>query len=280
MEDQLRISVAQITSGDRHEGNIRLLEGAVARAVDDGADMLALPEVAGLMVQSAKEARPFVTDSVSDPYFNAAKRLAREAGIWILPGSTPVSGAGDKFLNRLILIDAEGRERAAYDKIHLFDAYLDGEKKIGESRTYDAGDEAVLCDTPWGPVGLTICYDVRFPQLFRLYGQAGARLVFVPAAFTVPTGRAHWETLLRARAIENGFYVVAPAQVGTHPGDRQSWGHSLIVSPWGEVLADLGGDGPAQTTLTLDLTQVERTRRQLPSLDHDRPFKLGRQGRS
>ena len=282
----LRLSLAQTTSAATHGGNVATLDDLARRAAADGAHMLALPEVAGLCERDREKALLQVVRHEADPFVRAARAAARRHGLWIHTGSTPVVGpdgaedGGPLFLNRSDLIDAEGRSVTHYDKIHLFDVFLDGRPPTGESRRYAAGDRAVLADTPWGPMGLTICYDLRFPGLYRDLAAAGAGLLFVPSAFTVPTGRAHWEVLLRARAIETGAFVVAPAQVGLHEDGRRTYGHTLAVNPWGEVLADLGGDGPGLVTVELDLSEVEAARRQIPSLGGGRPYRLERAGRS
>ena len=274
----LRVSVAQMTSSNRHDANIESMEAAAAAAGDEGADLLALPEVSGLMNQDGRDASRHVTWADDDPYIKACRHQAARHDLWVHIGSTPVKAPGERFLNRSVLLDNKGRTRGVYDKIHLFDICLDGKNSTGESRRYDAGTEAFLADTPWGPWGLSICYDVRFPYLYRDYCKSGATVVFVPSAFTVPTGRAHWEVLLRARAIENGVWVIASAQVGRHADGRETHGHSLVVDPWGEVVLDLGGDGPAQATIDLDLGMVELARSRIPSLSHGRPYEIKRFG--
>jgi len=211
-----------------------------------------------------------------DPFVAACRDAAARHGLWIHTGSTPVSGPdgpeGRRFLNHADLIAPTGEIAASYDKIHLFDIFLDGKPATGESRRYAPGARAVMAETPWGPLGMTICYDLRFPQLFRDYAMAGATMLFVPSAFTVPTGQAHWETLLRARAIENGAFVIAPAQVGLHDDGRATYGHSMIVNPWGSILAELDGETPGLTIISLELGEVTAARRQIPSLRHGRPY--------
>ncbi len=273
MSDILRLSMLQMTSADSYPPNIAALREAAARAVGEGAELLALPEVAGLMSRE-KAARAGIGPEASDPFIGAAREAAARHRLWLHAGSTPVAGPDGRSLNHSVLIAPDGAIAARYDKIHLFDIRLDGGEPTGESTRFAPGEDAVIADTPWGPMGLAICYDLRFPHLFRAYGAAGARIIFLPSAFTVPTGRAHWEVLLRARAIENGCWMVAPAQAGHHADGRETWGHSLVVSPWGEVVADLGGEGAEFRTLDLDLSLVEAARRQIPSLTHDRPFTL------
>ena len=274
MRNTLRLSMLQMTSHTSHAVNIVTVQEASAQAAHDGADLLALPEAAGLLNLDRETAVRDVTNAARDPFIAACQEAARAHGIWIQMGSTPVTGPGDKFLNHGVLIDPEGQIVAEYDKIHLFDVHLEGKPPTGESRRYAAGETGVVVDTPWGPWGLSICYDLRFPGLYRDYAQAGATVVFVPSAFTVRTGRAHWEVLLRARAIENGAWVVAAAQVGKHADGRRTYGHSLVISPWGEVVADMGGEAPGQVTVDLDMGAVAKARGQIPSLENGRPYRM------
>lgn len=276
MRTILRVSVAQLTSSNRHDANIELMKAAAVAASKDGADLLALPEVSGLMNQDGADARRHVTWPGEDPYIAACSVQAAEQGIWIHLGSTPVRMSDRRYLNHSVLLDDHGKTRATYDKIHLFDICLDGQDPTGESRRYEGGGEAVLVDTPWGPWGLSVCYDLRFPYLYRDYCLNGAMVVFVPSAFTVPTGYAHWEVLLRARAIENGVWVIAPAQVGRHADGRTTYGHSVVIDPWGKVDLDLGGDRPAQATVDIDLKKVAWARSQIPSLRNGRTYSLRR----
>ena len=272
MRGNLRVSMAQWTSTNRHKGNICGLEAAVETAAKENADLLALPEAAGMMNKNRQEARQFITDFERDPFVAASARLAKKAKLWLHLGSTPVRGSNGRYRNRSVLLDKNGDIRAVYDKIHLFDIFLEGRPPTGESRRYDAGSEAVLVDTPWGPWGMSVCYDLRFPHLYREYSRRGATVLFAPSAFTVPTGRAHWEILLRARAIENGAWVIAAAQVGQHDDGRETYGHSMIVSPWGEVVVDLGGRHVRQTTVDIDMEGVHRARKQIPSIRSERDF--------
>jgi predicted amidohydrolase len=198
--------------------------------------------------------------------------LARDLEVWLLGGSLSVLLPGDKVANRSFLIDSGGGIRARYDKIYMFDVDLEDGESYRESATYRPGGAAVLAETPWGGLGMTVCYDLRFPQLYRDLAQAGASLLAVPSAFTRPTGEAHWEVLLRARAIENAAYVFAPAQCGEHPHGRLTYGHSLIVDPWGAVLAD-GGVSPGYVIAEIHPARVDEVRRSLPSLTHDRPYR-------
>lgn len=278
MAKTLRLSMAQMTSTNRHAGNIDAMRAFAAEARAQGADLLALPEVSGLLNGNREEVLTQVTDAARDPFIAACRDAAAQDNLWIHTGSTPVIGPegedGHRFLNHSDLIDGAGASVATYDKIHLFDIFLDGKPATGESKRYAPGARAVVAQTPWGPFGLSICYDLRFPHLYRAYGQAGATVLFIPSAFTVPTGRAHWEVLLRARAIENGAFVVAPAQVGLHDDGRRTFGHSMVINPWGEVIADLGGETPGLVTVDLDLEEVEAARRQIPSLRNERAYEI------
>ncbi len=267
----LRVTLAQMCSTDTHQGNIEAVHDIVRNSGDS--DLIALPEAAGMMNKNYETARQLITAADQDPFIACCQQLAKESGKWIHIGSTPVS-AGDKCYNCSVLITPEGQVLAWYNKIHLFDVFLHGNKPTGESRRYTAGDTAVLVDTPWGIWGLSICYDLRFPSLYREYSKKGASILFIPSAFTVPTGRAHWEVLLRARAIENGAWVVAAAQVGNHDDGRSTYGHSMIINPWGEVIADLGGETLGQANYTLDLELVNSSRQQIPSLVNERDYEF------
>ncbi len=276
MSRTLRLSLAQTTSAKTHAANIESLSKIARDAADAGAEMLALPEVAGLMNRNAEDLRQSVTYPKQDPFIRACQKQAKTYGIWIQAGSTPVKGSQTKFRNHATLISPTGKVVASYDKVHLFDVFLDGEKPTGESERYSPGDKAVLVETPFGSMGMTICYDLRFPILYRQLAQQGAILTFAPSAFTVPTGKAHWEVLLRARAIENGMWIIAAAQVGRHEDGRETWGHSMIVSPWGKVIADLGGTATSLMTVDLDLEAPAKARHQIPSLRNDRSFIINR----
>lgn len=272
----LRLSLAQTTSAKTHSENIEHLSHIVKDAARAGANMLALPEVVGMMNKDFEEARKSVTSATQDPFIRACQHHAKAHKMWIQTGSTPVAGSGNKFRNHATLIDPTGKVVASYDKMHLFDVFLEGRPPTGESERYIAGDRAVLVETPFGPFGMTICYDLRFPMLYRDLAQQGAVLTFAPSAFTVPTGKAHWEILLRARAIENGMWIVAAAQVGTHQDGRKTWGHSMVVSPWGEVVADLGGKEAGLVTVDIDLESPAKARRQIPSLRNEISYTFDR----
>ncbi|MBF9032617.1 carbon-nitrogen hydrolase family protein [Rhodobacterales bacterium HKCCE2091] len=272
----MKLAIAQMCSADTHAANIDTLRDLAARAAGGGADMLCLPEVAGLMNADFKTAQTQVVDAADDPFLAAAREAAAAHGLWIHAGSTPVRGPGGRFLNHSALVGPGGAIVAEYDKIHLFDVTLEGRAPIGESKRFAPGRTGVVVDTPLGVLGLAICYDLRFPALARAYAKAGAEVIFYPSAFTVPTGRAHWEILLRARAIETGSWVVAAAQVGRHADGRETYGHSLVVAPWGEVALDMGGTETGLGLVDIDRAAVSRARGQVPSLEHDRPFDISR----
>jgi len=210
-------------------------------------------------------------DEAHDPALPVFSALAKELNIWLLIGSLAIKVSDNKTANRSFLLAPDGSIRARYSKIHLFDVELASGEVYRESNTVAGGGEAVMADTDWGRIGLTVCYDVRFPQLYRKLAQEGAFLFTVPSAFTVPTGVAHWHVLLRARAIENGAFVLAPAQGGLHANGRKTYGHSLIVSPWGEVLAEAGGD-PGVIVADIDPELSKQAREKVPNLQHDRAF--------
>ena len=240
-------------------------------AVAAGAELVCLPEYCGgLKSENGLFAPPTATEA-RHPVLDALRGFASDAGVWMLIGSIAVDGPGDRLVNRGYVVDGGGDIRARYDKIFLFDVDLSPTQRYRESAVVAPGERAVLVDTPWGRLGLTICYDLRFPQLYRSLAQAGAEILAVPAAFTKVTGEAHWHVLNRARAIENGAVVVAPCAVGEVPGGGAAYGHSLIVSPWGEVLAD-GGDGVGYVVATVDVEGVASARGRIPSLEHDRRF--------
>jgi len=204
-----------------------------------------------------------------NPALAAFRDIARETGAWLLVGSLAVRVAEAKLANRSFLVDPAGAIVARYDKVHMFDVEIGDGQTYRESALYQPGGEAVVADLPWGRLGMTICYDLRFPYLYRALAHAGADFVSIPSAFTVPTGRAHWQVLMRARAIETGCFVLAPAQCGEHAEGRRTYGHSIIVGPWGEVLAE-AGDEPGFVIAEIDTARVAEARRKIPSLQHDR----------
>ena len=240
-------------------------------AVAAGAELVCLPEYCGGLKSEGGLLVPPAAPEAQHPVLDALRGFASDSRVWMLIGSIAVDGPGDRLVNRGYVIDDHGDIRARYDKIFLFDVDLSPTQQYRESAVVAPGEHAVVVDTPWGRLGMTICYDLRFPQLYRALAQAGAEILAVPAAFTKVTGEAHWHVLNRARAIENGAVVVAPCAVGAVPGGGAAYGHSLVVSPWGEVLAD-GGDGVGYVVTTIDVDSVATARGRIPSLQHDRRF--------
>ncbi len=268
----------QHTAGPDPEANLRQVGDLIRRARDAGAEFVMTPEASNL-IESGQRRRDKARHEADDPFLAGMRELAQELGIWLLLGSLVIDPSGEsgaepsetRLANRSFLLDPEGRILARYDKIHMFDIDLPGGESYRESNAYRPGAQTVVAETPWGRLGMSVCYDVRFPQLYRALAQAGADFLAVPSVFTVPTGRAHWHVLLRARAIENGCFVFAPAQWGEHAAGRKSYGHTLVVDPWGEVLAD-GGEAVGFVTARIDPAGVAEARRTVPSLTHDRPF--------
>jgi predicted amidohydrolase len=267
-----RIALFQSTTGIDPAANARALAQAIGEAAAGGAEMLFTPEMSGLLDRDSTRAAKNLRREAEDDVLAACKEAARRHHIWLHLGSLAVLVDDGKVANRAFVIDREGEVRARYDKLHLFDVDLPTGESWRESNVYSAGEGVVLLNgTPIGKLGLTICYDLRFPGLFARLAESDADLIAVPAAFTVPTGRAHWHILLRARAIEAGLFVVAAAQVGQHQDGRQTYGHSLVVDPWGEILLDMGekqGVGFAD----VDLKRISEVRSRIPALNHRRPI--------
>ncbi len=252
------------------------VEPLIREAAAGGAKLILTPEGTNLLEQRRDRRSDVITDEGADVAVLGLQKLAVELKIWLLIGSAIVrSGAtgDDRAANRSLLIDDTGSIVARYDKLHVFDVDLPNGETYRESASIRPGDAAAVADTPWGRLGLTVCYDIRFPHLFRQLARAGASMIAVPAAFTVPTGEAHWETLLRARAIETGAFILAPAQGGAHEDGRKTWGRSTVVGPWGEVIAKLDHDEPGVLFAGLDLDAVQRARQAVPALTHDRDFR-------
>jgi len=245
----------------------------IREAKDKGADYVLTPEVSNLMQENRAALFAHLANEDDDLSLKAYRDLARELKIHLHIGSLALRATPERAVNRSFLIAPDGSILASYDKIHMFDIDLDGGESYRESANYQPGETAVISDLPWGRIGLTICYDVRFPALYRALAEAGASFITAPAAFTKKTGEAHWHTLLRARAIENGCFIFAAAQCGTHENKRQTYGHSLIVDPWGEILAD-GGTEPGVVLATIDPAKVTSVRKNIPSLQHGRRFGL------
>jgi deaminated glutathione amidase len=273
----VRAALLQLCSGDDPAANLPVTEALVREAAAGGAGLILTPECTNLISTSrARQAAVVVTED-ADPTLARLRAVAADCGVHLLIGSL-VLATGDpdgRFVNRSLLIGPDGAIAARYDKIHMFDVDLDGGERYRESAAFRPGDRAVLATAGTARLGLSICYDLRFPALYRALAQAGAEVLCVPSAFTVPTGHAHWHALLRARAIETGAFVLAPAQSGEHAASegtpRRTFGHALAVDPWGAVLAD-AGDRVGVTLVDLDLGAVARARARIPSLGHDRPF--------
>lgn len=273
MAGRFRVGLVQTNAGPEVAGNIEAISAFVRVAHAEGAEFVLTPETTGLI--AANNASLFEQTRAEDeePALDAFRKLAAELGVVLLIGSLAIKIAPDKLANRSFLIGPDGRIQARYDKIHMFDVDLAGGESYRESRNYQPGTEAVLANLPWGRLGLTICYDLRFPYFYRALAQAGADFLTVPSAFTRQTGEAHWHVLLRARAIETGCFVLAPAQCGRHANKRETYGHSLVVSPWGEILAD-GGEEPGIVVAEIDGSAVAEARARIPALLHDRVFAL------
>lgn len=273
MPNRFRVGLVQMRSGREIAPNLEQAEGLIRQAVRNGAEFVLTPENTALMELETARLFERVRDEADDEALAFFRALAKELGIWLNIGSLSIRLSASKVANRSYMIAPDGEVAAHYDKIHMFDVDLPGGESYRESKNLEPGDAAVLCDLPWGRVGLTICYDLRFPALYRSLAQAGAEYLTVPAAFTRQTGEAHWHVLLRARAIENGAYVFAAAQAGRHENGRATFGHSLVVSPWGEVLGEAWVH-PAVIVADIDPAKVVEARRMLPSLQHDRPFSV------
>ena len=247
----------------------------IREAAAGGAKLILTPEATNFLIKDPVARAAALTTEDHDTVIAGLRELGRELGVWLLIGSAIVKsghGGDDRAANRSLLIDDTGAVVATYDKLHVYDVDLPTGERWRESAAIRPGDEAVVADTPWARLGLTICYDIRFPHLYRALAKAGAGMISVPAAFTVPTGEAHWETLLRARAIETGCWILAPAQAGPHEDGRRTWGRSTVVGPWGEVVAKLDHDEPGVLFATLDFDAVTRARNAVPQLTHDRDF--------
>jgi predicted amidohydrolase len=269
----MKIALFQARTGIDPQANAAELVGRVAEAAAGGAAMLFTPEMSGLLDRDRARGAPHLRGEADDPVLAAVRAAAREHRIWVHLGSLALlSGNGGKLVNRGFVIDDQGAIRAYYDKMHLFDVDLPTGESWRESASYRGGERPVLVDTPLGPLGLSICYDLRFAGLYAGLSDAGATIFSIPAAFTVPTGEAHWHVLMRARAIEAGAFVVAAAQVGRHEDGRHTYGHSLVVDPWGKVLLDMGGEGPGLGFAELDPGAVEEVRARLPAIRHRRPI--------
>jgi predicted amidohydrolase len=268
---QLKVACVTMRSGVEVEPNIQAATKLIREAAAGGAQLIATPEMTSLLDRKAGAVYAKSTDEGADPALAAFRALAEELGVWLLAGSLPIRAEPPKCANRSFLIAPTGEIGARYDKIHMFDVQLNATNIYRESDSFAAGVQGVVAQLPGAKLGMTVCYDVRFPELYRQLARAGAEILAVPAAFTRITGEAHWHILLRARAIETGCFVIAPAQGGKHEDGRETFGHSLIIDPWGAIIAE-GGTEPGVISATLDLTKVAETRGKIPSLSAGMPF--------
>lgn len=268
-----RASLIQMCSGRDPEKNINDACGLIAKAASDGAQYVLTPEVTNVMDQDRGNLFAVTEPEEGNAALAKLQATAKQLGIWLHVGSLAIRCADDKLANRSFLIAPTGDIAARYDKIHMFDVELANGETYSESDNYRPGNEAVVAKTPWGGLGMTICYDLRFPYLFRALTQGGAKMISVPAAFTRPTGEAHWHVLLRARAIETQCFVFAAAQGGLHEHGRKTYGHSLIISPWGRILAE-GGEDPGVISADIDLSEVDEVRSRVPSTRSNSDFSL------
>ena len=268
----LKIGLIQPNTGIDPVRGAADVSDAIGRLAGDGAQLIFTPEMSGRLDRDRGRLAASLHDEASDPVLAAVRAAAERHNVWVQLGSLALAGGSEgRLRNRGFLIDGRGMLVAAYDKIHLFDVDLPGGERYRESGAYAPGTRAMVAATPWGGLGLTICYDVRFPTLFAALARAGAVFVAVPAAFTRPTGRAHWHVLLRARAIETGCFIIAAAQTGVHEDGRATFGHSLVVSPWGELLLDMG-EAPGEAICEIDLAATAEARSRVPSLLHERDW--------
>lgn len=275
MSGGIDIALIQTRTPATAAAGLAHVEPLIREAASGGARFVLTPEGTNLLEQRRDRRDAAITDEDQDVAVLGLRRLAAELGVWLLIGSAIVRSGhvGDaRAANRSLLVDPSGAITARYDKLHVFDVDLPNGERYRESAAVRPGDAAAVADTPWGRLGLTICYDIRFPHLYRQLAKAGVSMIAVPAAFTAPTGEAHWETLLRARAIETGAFVLAPAQGGLHEDGRRTWGRSTVVGPWGEVMARADHDDPCIVRAKLDMEAVARARRAVPALTHDRDF--------
>ena len=272
MSTTFTVACVQVNAGDDLDANIVQASGYVRHAAADGAQFVLLPENTTMMAGRARVIHANAMAEDGHRGLVAFRELAAELGIWLLVGSLTIRNAGEeRVANRSLLVDPDGHVVARYDKIHMYDVDVPGGESHRESKNFRPGSVAVVAPTPWGGLGMTVCYDLRFPYLYRALAQAGASFLSIPSAFTKVTGEAHWHILMRARAIETGSFVFAPAQVGAHPGGRRTYGHSIIIDPWGRILAD-AGETPGVIMATIDAAAVTEARTAISALTHDRAF--------
>ena len=271
----VRTALVQLNATDDPERNLPVTREAITQAALEGARLVATPEVTNCVSASRTRQKEVLRREDEDPTLAALRDDAARHGLWLLVGSLALKTEEERFANRSFLISPAGEVEARYDKIHMFDVEISETESYRESAGYRPGERAVVARTPFAPIGMTICYDVRFPHLYRTLAQAGAEILTVPSAFSPVSGAAHWHALLRARAIECGAWLIAPAQTGAHEATRgrprETYGHSLAVSPWGEVVAE-AGEAPGVVAFDMDMGAVAEARRRIPSLTHDRPY--------
>ena len=272
-ENKLRVACVQPSSGQDMDENLRNACELVRAAEGDGARLIALPENVALMDHRVEEVQTQAAELDDHPAILAFAEVARETGAWIVAGSVGALAPDGRVVNCSALLDGDGAIAARYDKIHMFDVDLPNGEVYRESEYFHPGDNAVVAETPWGGLGMSVCYDLRFPQLYRALAHGGAHIVSIPAAFTKMTGEAVWHVLNRARAIESAAFVISPCMWGSHSGERKTFGHSLIIDPWGTVLAD-AGEGVGYVTAEIDLAEVAKARAAIPALRHDRDFNI------
>jgi predicted amidohydrolase len=263
----------QMRSGLKPDANIDDAVRMIGEAKSAGAEYVLTPEMTNILAAKREQLFAVVVEEEADASLAAMRTIARKLGIYVHVGSLAIKLSHDRAANRSFLIDPKGDIAARYDKIHMFDVDLADGESYRESRNYRPGELAVLADLPWGRLGLTVCYDLRFPALYRALAEAGATMLAIPSAFTKQTGEAHWHVLMRARAIENGCFVFAAAQAGKHENGRETFGHSLIVDPWGRIIAE-GGTEPGVVMAEIDPAQVTNARSRIPSLQHGRRFEI------
>jgi predicted amidohydrolase len=270
---QFRVGLIQMRTGRTPQANTDAAVKLIGEAKSGGADYVLTPEVTNIMESSREKLFATIVAEENDPTLATLRDLARTLGLYVHIGSLAVKVAPEKAANRSFLIDRSGNIVARYDKIHMFDVDLAGGESYRESRSYRPGEMAVVSDLPWGRLGLTICYDLRFPALYRALAESGASFISIPSAFTKQTGEAHWHVLMRARAIENGSFVLAAAQGGLHEHGRETYGHSMVVDPWGRIIAE-GGNEPGVIFADVDPAEVSAARARVPSLQHGRRFEV------
>ncbi|WP_417711898.1 carbon-nitrogen hydrolase family protein [Roseibium aggregatum] len=262
----------QLRSGKTISDNADAAESLIRAAAKDGAQFVQTPEMSNVLVRSRQELQERISDAEDDLFLKRARALAADLGIYLHLGSLAVLAGNGKIANRAFLIEPEGNILAVYDKIHMFDVDLPNGESWRESATYEPGTQTVIADLPFAKVGMAVCYDIRFPAIFRTQARVGAQVLTAPAAFTRQTGEAHWHVLQRARAIENGAFVISAAQGGTHEDGRETYGHSLIVDPWGSVIAELDHDEPGYVLAEIDTEAVAKARQRIPAIANERGF--------